>query len=294
MAEGMELRYCLITPAYNEEANLPGLFESVRAQTIQPVCWVIVNDGSDDGTGRLIDDFAEQVGYVEPVHLGRDKVETYYSRKIFAFSEGYRKLAACCNDYGFLGNLDADIAMPPDYYEKVLGSFAANPRLGIAGGGYVYEGTAYAPLLHADTVPGSILMFRRECYEAVGGYLPLRYGAEDTLACVMARTEGWEVELLSDCDVVQRRVVGMAENNGILKARFRQGLSEYDIGYHPLFTFVKFVRRCFRERPFVIGSFARYLGYLCGPLVARSRMGPPRARNTLRREQLRRVFHAFK
>lgn len=286
----MEQRYCLITPAYNEEANLPRLVRSVTAQTIPPVLWVIVNDGSQDGTGRLLEELAREVPCVQPIHRTRDQSGTYYRRKIAAFEQGYRRVQETGAAYAFLGNLDADISMRPDYYESMLRAFSENPRLGIAGGAYAFDGTVHRPILHKNAIPGSILMFRRECFEAIGGYLPLPYGGEDTLACLMARVGGWETGFFPQHVVTQHRVVGTAENTGILKARFRQGLSEYELGYHPLFSFIKCLRRCLIERPRVVGSVARYLGYLCGAFVIKDSPCPPAARALLRKEQWQRIF----
>ena len=132
--ETQETNYCLITPAYNEEANLPRLFESIDAQTIRPVLWVIVNDGSRDRTKQIIEELVSRTTYIRPVHLTRNEATTYYSRKIHAFNEGYNVLRNAGPDYSFLGNLDADMSMSPDYYESILHEFTRNVRLGIAGG----------------------------------------------------------------------------------------------------------------------------------------------------------------
>lgn len=290
----MNQRYCIITPAYNEEANLERLYESVSGQTVRPVLWVIVNDGSNDRTGAIITSLASQADYIIAVQRTRETVATYYSRKVLAFDEGYRKLASVGPDYEFLGNLDADISLPSDYYESILSEFSANPKLGVAGGAYGYVDPTEKVMLRRDTVPGSILMFRRACYEAIGGYLPLRYGAEDTLACVMARMADWQTECFLRYKVTQHRVVGTAGNTTILRARFRQGLSEYDIGYHPLFSFAKFIRRFFRERPWALAALARYVGRLCGPFVVRDRICPESARIFLRDEQWHQMFRRSK
>ncbi len=290
----MDQTYCIITPAYNEEANLERLFESVTHQTIKPVVWIIVNDGSQDRTGQILTALASQVDYIVPVHRTRNVGTTYYSRKIEAFREGYRKLVSLNPSYGFIGNLDADISLPVDFYENLLREFSDNPKLGIAAGSYEYVDSTEKVMLRKDTVPGSILMFRRACYEAIEGYRPLRYGAEDTLACVMARMEGWQTECFLQYKVTQHRVVGTAGNTTILKARFRQGLSEYDIGYHPLFSFMKFVRRCFLERPRPIAALARYIGRLCGPFFCRGSVCPKNARVFLRNEQWNQLVHKNK
>lgn len=286
----MDQPYCIITPAYNETCNIDRLVTSVVEQDKLPVIWVIVNDGSSDDTGTKIDRYASKYDFISCVHLERDNVESYYSRKIIAFIEGYKFLQSKKVLYDYIGNLDADISLPADYYSNILTEFSQNSTLGIAAGRYIYPDTSRKPILSETSAPGSILVFRRQCFEEIGGYLPLRYGAEDALACIQAQSKNWEVRMFPEYVALQHRIVGSATGMKFCTARFRQGLSEYDIGYHPLYSFLKFLYRLFIEKPVILSSLSRYLGYLSGGCIIRNRVVPAKTVAFLRKNQIKRLF----
>ena len=256
----------IITPAFNEEVNLDRLSNSILSQKLLPQLWIIVNDESSDSTGKMIDELSEKYDFIHAVHNKKSLGKfNYYAHKIHAFNKGYEYLKGLNLDYSFVSNLDADMSLPPNYYSDIINEFTSNPKLGIAGGSYRYSDNQTKVIWGGNYVPGSILMARRECFEQIGGYKPLKFGAEDTLLCIEAEVNGWNVEYFPQYQVVQHRIVGTTGGFGILNARYRQGLSEYSIGYHPLFSFIKFLKRAFEEKPYIIGSIARYSGYLLGP-----------------------------
>jgi len=281
--------YVLITPAYNEQENLPRLFESVHGQELRPIIWIIVNDGSTDQTARVIDEASRKYGYVKALHLERDYVESYYARKIHAFQKGVAFLNALGVEYEYIANLDADMTLPSDFYSRLLHEFEIDPQLGIAGGVYRYADDCDRPLLDDGYVSAGTAMFRRKCFQQVGGFRPLKYGAEDTLACLMARAKGWNTRRVSACMAVTHRRVGTSGGTGMLKARFRQGISEYNIGYHPLFAFLKLIKRMVVEKPYLVGACARYIGCLCGPFFVDRQMVPAEAVAQFRKEQFARL-----
>lgn len=258
------INYVLITPAYNEQENLPRLIQSVVNQRKKPLCWVIVNDGSSDGTGDIIDEACRLYEFVKAVHLLRDDGLAYYAHKIYAFNKGYEFLSGLQFDYDVIGNLDADLSFPPEFYNDLLEEYEKDSTLGVAGGMYQYSNESVKVLWGGNYVPGSMLTARRACYEQVQGYRPLKYGAEDTLLCIMAELRGWKVNYFSRCQAVQHRIVGTSGGFSIYKARFRQGQSEYNIGYHPLFAMARFIKRSVKESPYVLGSLFRLSGYLYG------------------------------
>ena len=293
-AGDMKTSYILISPVHNEEAHLDALIDSVVNQTVLPRKWVLVNDASTDDTARIIAQHEAKHEFIKLLHLPRDGEEAYYSRKTVVFLAGYEHIRDRC-DYDFIGNLDADIILPPTYYEGILNEFDRNPHLGIAGGTYVYgsENRREKVLFDELSVPGSAQVSRRECYEQVGGYIPLRYGGEDTLTQITARMHGWQTKAFPAHAVLQQRAVGTAETGSVLRARFRQGLSDYGVATHPLFMLAKLLRRAFREKPYVSGSFARFFGYTYGCLLGEQRKLSRDVMTFVRREQLRRLTSCF-
>ncbi|MHC4572971.1 MAG: glycosyltransferase family A protein [Planctomycetota bacterium] len=287
----MKSRYILISPVYNEEKHLDRLIKCVASQTIAPKTWIIVNDGSTDGTEEIIRRYETQYDFISQLKLERSSVESYYSRRTSVFLAGYQQVRNSL-EYDFVGNLDADICLEPAYYEKILQEFARNPRLGIAGGVYVYQidGRLQKVLIDELCVPGSLQMFRRECYEQIGGYIPLVYGGDDSLAGIMARMHGWETRSFTQYRAIQHRVVGTFGGKAVWKARFYQGLTEYGVATHPLFMLAKSLRRAFLERPYFFGSTVRLAGFIYGYLKSKERRVPDEVIRFHRKEQLQRLL----
>ena len=163
--------------------------------------------------------------------------------------------------YAFIGHLDADISFEPTYLETLLGKFAEDSRLGIAGG-FIYEqlnGVFQSRRMNTErSVAGAVQMFRRECYAAVGDFLALPFGGEDWHAEIKARMAGWRVEAFPDLKVYHHRPTSAAE--GALRSCYRQGLMDYGLGSHPLFEIVKVARRL-PGKPPVIGPLTRLFAF---------------------------------
>ncbi len=212
----MKTGYVLVTPARNEGRYLTETIESVLAQTVLPRRWVIVSDGSTDDTESIASRYSLQHSIITLIRRSGDATRNYGS-KVRAIWAGSEEL--CNTEYDFIGILDADVSFERNYYENVLKEFDRNPRLGIAGG-ITRERDGHGFSLQFGTtercVPGPIQLFRRQCYEEIGGLRALRYGGEDTAAIEMARMQGWEVLAFRDLVVWHHRRVG-TEGMGILR-----------------------------------------------------------------------------
>ncbi|OHB67112.1 MAG: hypothetical protein A2Y76_15605 [Planctomycetes bacterium RBG_13_60_9] len=283
-------RYAIITPAHNEAGYVRLTIKSVIRQTILPRRWVIVDDGSTDDTPEIIKSYADRYGFVQCVRRARDEGRTYFASNVYAIMEGVRLLRDQL--FEFLAILDADITLPVDYYEQILARFGADPRLGVASGIYenLVDGELEKVLNDRRSTPKAIQVFRRACFEQIGGYVPLKYGGEDTCACVMARMAGWKSWSFPELKVIHHRPTGMGSARDILHVRFRQGLCEYGLATHPLFMIVKSLRRCVLERPWVVGGILRLAGYSYGYLRRERRQLPSEVARYLRREQFGRIF----
>ena len=283
-------RYILITPAHNEEEYMEQLAESIIAQTILPVRWIIVNDASTDMTGQIAKSYSEQYDFITYHRIERGGLTTYYNRRTNVWLEGFRQIKD--ENYDFVGSLDADITLPPDYYENILTRFKDTPQLGIATGVYVEKvGGALAPLIHRhhESTPGGLQLFRKQCYADIGGYRPLNYGGDDTLAEIMARMKGWKTRSFPQYQAIHHRPIGQ-RGAGALRAKFRQGLTDHQLGSHALFMAAKWIRRIFLERPFFLSSTARLIGYMWGHVTLRKSEASRDAARFYRQEQLSRLF----
>lgn len=225
--------------------------------------WVIVSDGSTDCTDEIVTRYLSQYSFITLLRIPSDGVRSFAS-KAGAFRAGLAELSGI--SYDFIGNLDADVCIDPDYCEKVLRMFEEDKKLGIAGGVIhdFYGGKFRKLFISPWSVGGPIHLFRRECYDHIGGYIPSRYGGVDLIAEIMARQKGWEVRAFPGLKVYHLRRTG-TEKGHILYARLRQGLMESSLCYHPLFEFVKAVYRI-SEGPYFIGSLFRLFGYFWGSI----------------------------
>jgi biofilm PGA synthesis N-glycosyltransferase PgaC len=282
--------YVLITPAYNEAALIAQTIESVLAQTVPPVKWIVVDDGSTDQTAEIVKQYAARCSWIEYCYRVREPGQTYYGSNVYAILRGYERLKDL--DFDYLAILDADIVLCPDYYEQIMRQFDANPELGIATGTYLEEigGRMVEARIDRWSTPKALQVFRRACYEQIGGYIPCRNGGEDTCTEILARMNGWQTWSFPEIRVIHRRPIGQGDGGKVLRARFRQGLSDYCLASHPLFMLAKSLRRCFKERPYVLAGLARLCGFACGYLKREPRQIPPVAGRYVRKEQMRRLL----
>src|SRR5215467_8146970 len=130
----LPIKYCLITPGRDEEEFIVGTIESVLSQTIRPVEWIIVDDGSTDTTGTIIDGYAQKYTWIRTLHR-KNRGYRATGGGVEAFLDAYPLLRS--RDWDYLVNLDGDLTFAPDYFEKCFQYFRNIPPLGI-GGGTVY------------------------------------------------------------------------------------------------------------------------------------------------------------
>lgn len=284
-------RYVLITPARNEQAYIANTIISVITQSIKPVKWVIVSDGSTDDTDSIVEKYASANSFIHLLKREGDPRRNFGSQ-VRAIQAGCRLLQGV--EYDFFGNLDADISFGPDYYEKVLAKFRLNAKLGVAGG-FIHERVddefQSRKFNSENSVPHAIQLFRRRCYEDVGGYIPLKYGGPDWHAEVMARMKGWEVRSFREIKVFHhRRTLGA---DGVLTGGYRQGMMDYSLGSSALFEILKCMIRV-RHRPYLIYAVFRLAGFAAACLKREQRMVSHEFVNYLQNEQRARLVNIFK
>jgi biofilm PGA synthesis N-glycosyltransferase PgaC len=285
------VNYALVTPAKNEEACIQGTIEAVVSQAVLPQRWIIVSDGSVDRTDEIVRTYAQKYSFIQLLRIG-EKRQRDFGSKVRAFAAGYDQLQG--TSFEFVGNLDADVTFDRSYYEQVLQKFRANPKLGV-GGGIVSElvGNRFVKQIQSArySVAGAVQLFRRDCYEAIGGYVPISRGGIDAAAEIMARMHGWEVQTFPEIHVRHHRRMSTGGAT-ILQTRFRRGISNYILGYHPLFQIAASLSRL-GEKPFLIGSTCTLFGYGWSCLRKYKRALPGDVVRFLRAEQIARITPSF-
>jgi glycosyltransferase involved in cell wall biosynthesis len=251
--------YVLITPARNEEAFIEKTLESVIKQTVLPERWVIVNDGSTDATSEKVRPYLANHPWITLVDLPVRK-ERHFAAKVNAFNAGRERVRDL--DYVVIGNLDSDVSLDADHFEFLMNQFVKDPELGVAGtifredGGYSsgtdsFEGHTY--------VSGQCQMFRRQCFDEIGGYKPNKAGGIDWMAVTHARMIGWKTRSFRDKSFFHHRKLGTAER-GLFASSFSYGEKDYYLGGHPVWEIFRVAYRMTKS-PYLVDGAALGLGY---------------------------------
>lgn len=250
--------YVLITPTRNEEAFIVKTIESMIRQTVLPTKWVIVDDGSTDNTAEIVNRYLAAYAWIEMVRLPLRR-DRSFAGKVHAFNAGLERVKIL--QYDIIGNVDSDISFDEDHFEFLLRKFSDDPRLGVAGTvfreeGYSSESDSFEGRYH---VAGQCQLFRKECWEQIGGYIPHRAGGIDWMAVTTARMMGWKTESFREKSFFHHRHLGTAER-GVVSSLFSYGEKDYYLGGHPVWQVFRVAYRC-TKKPYFLGGIALGLGY---------------------------------
>jgi glycosyltransferase involved in cell wall biosynthesis len=283
----MNRRYIVVTPCRNEEKNLPYLVQSITTQAIRPVMWVIVDDGSTDKTGEIIAEAEKQYDWIKGVRLEEHKEYmgthlAYVCNKGFEFAKDY------CNEKGipfaYIVLVDADNILEARYFEKLLEEFEKDEKLGIASGNSAFtdiekilddlrakksnvtvmdekfwqiwdNNSTQIQNSREDLPMGSARMWRRECFEETGGYLPVPL--PDSVSNAMAKLKGWRTRRFLDIRVIERQGL---KKQGLWKGYKEKGESYFFLGQSFPLAVLKALKYS-SKRPFYIGM-AYFYGYI--------------------------------
>lgn len=284
------IKYVLITPARNEAQFIEQVIRSVVVQTIRPHKWIIVSDGSSDGTDEIVKRFVDAEPWIDLVRIP-EREDRHFAAKVQCFNAGYERLDGV--PYDVIGNLDADITFEADYFEFLLEKFADDRRLGVAGTPFVESAKSYDYRFSSkDHVSGACQLFRRECYEDIGGYRPIKGGGVDWVAVTTARMKGWKTRTFTEGVCWHHRPMGTA-SSGKLRAWYNLGKQDYYLGGHLLW---QVFRSCLqmRSKPYVLGGVALLVGFVWGFVTRANR---PIDRDLIdfhQREQMQRLRDLFR
>lgn len=281
----MSVQYIIISPVRNEAAHLSEVIAAIAAQTVLPVQWILVNDGSTDATAELLASAAKQHGWIEVVERPNRGARAPGTGVMEAFADGFRRITT--SSWEYIVKLDGDIIVPPHYMESCLNEFAKDPSLGIGGGTVDHiQGeqrvTEPHPKFH---VRGATKIYRRACWDAIGGLS--RSIGWDTHDELNARFHGWTTRTFEGIRALHCRPTGAAD--GSWRNAVKNGRANYAVGYHPLFMFAKCLVRV-RERPFLAQALGLAVGFVSGYARRAPRISEPGLIAFTRREQLRRLM----
>ncbi len=278
------LSYVLITPARNEVEFIELTLRSMVSQPVPPVKWVIVSDGSTDGTDEIVNRYVTTHPWIELLRMP-ERRERHFAGKVHAFNAGYDRVKNL--QYDVIGSMDADISFDENYFSFLLGKLAENPELGLVGTPFKDDSTYDYRFVSIEHVSGACQLFRRECFEEIGGYVPVKSGGIDHIAVLTARMKGWKTRTFTDKVCLHHRKMGSAER-GVLETKFRVGALDYALGGHPAWELFRAVYQMTRK-PYVIGGVTLFAGYVFALVRREERPVSPELVTFRRREQMQRL-----
>src|SRR5690606_38019932 len=160
-----EMRYAVIIPAHNEAAFLPLMLDSLAGQTVLPATAIVVDDHSSDLTAGIAKAYAERFPWIRVITTTSEGVHMPGSKVIRAFQKGLNGLH---EPVDLIAKLDADLILPENYFETLIEAFAADLKLGLAGGfAYIERNGEWVleNLTDKDHIRGALKTYRRGCFD---------------------------------------------------------------------------------------------------------------------------------
>ena len=220
------MNYYIVIPAHNESAFIKLTLDSLAAQTVLPKKVVVVNDHSTDATAQIVLDFAQEHSWVSLVNKTSEAIHLPGSKVIQAFQKGLETLD---DNYDFIVKLDADLILPPNYFESIIKTFESDAQIGMAGGfAYIEKNGAWIleNLTDKDHIRGAFKAYRKECFNQMGGLKPAM--GWDTVDELLCKFYGWKVVTIPELKVKHLKPTGANYNK---TARYKQGEAFYSLGY---------------------------------------------------------------
>ena len=278
-------RYVVITPVRDEEEHLEETIKSVVNQTIRPTEWMIVDDGSTDQTPKIIDKYAANYPWIRAVHRTNRGYRKSGGGVVEAFNDGYQALLS--QDWEFVVKLDGDLSFDPAYFERILECFKAEPTLGIAGGTLysLHNGKMKVERNPRFHVRGATKVYRRECWEQIGGLWPA--AGWDTIDETSASMRGWITKSVPDIPAFHHRATGGAD--GLWYDSVKHGRIWYVVGYHPLFVLASCLYRAL-HKPYLVRSVGGLYGFMHAYVTRVPRVSDSALIKFVRSQQIKRLM----
>jgi biofilm PGA synthesis N-glycosyltransferase PgaC len=278
--------YVLITPARNEAEFIELTLKSMVSQKVRPLKWIVVSDGSTDGTDDIVRKYAADNPWIELVRMP-ERQERHFAGKVHAFNAGYARVSDL--PYDVIGNLDGDVSFDEQYFDFLLRKFVENPQLGVAGtpfreGSFQYD-YRFTSIQH---VSGQCQLFRRKCFEEIGGFVPRKIGGVDLVAVITARMKGWQTRTFPEKPYVHHRQMGTATAT-VWMTPFKVGRADYLLGSHPVWEFARSIYQTTRP-PILLGGTLRFLGFVWAMVSDGGKQVPADFIRFRRKEQMNRLW----
>jgi len=281
----MKGEYLIISPCRNEEKYMRKTLESVCAQTILPVLWIIVDDGSTDKTPDILAEYQKKYDFIKIVRRDNRGHRKVGAGVIEAFYDGLKEVAI--DDYEYLCKLDLDLILPEEYFELLMKKMKSNPRIGaVSGKPYYYANGVSGSLISEgcgdENAIGASKFYRVSCFKQIGGFIKeVMWDGIDGHRCRML---GWIAISWDEPEIrfIHLRPMGSSQKN-ILTGRVRHGFGQYFMGSGFVYMTVAAIYRMFFHHPFLLGGIAMWWGYIKSALTGVERFDDLEFRRFLRK-----------
>ena len=275
-------RFLVVTPCRNEEEHIEATITTMLAQAAPPDRWIIVDDGSDDRTPEILEAAARKHDFIQVVRRTDRGRRVVGAGVIEAFYSGLD--TADLKDFDYVCKLDADLELPPRYFQRVLEEMEREPRLGN------FSGKVYLRLEDGSQIPermgdenaiGAAKFYRVDCFEDIGGFV--RQAGWDGIDGHMCRLKGWMARSADENELrlIHRRLMG-SSHVSVWHGRQRWGRLKWTNGSAPWYILAVFGYRLL-ERPMVVGALGILWGYTRAMLTRVPRYDYPGYREQVRR-----------
>ncbi len=265
--------FLVVSPCRNEAAYMRRTLDSMLAQTLRPTLWLIVDDGSTDGSREILADYAAAHDWIRVVYAPDRGYRAVGPGVVEAFYAGLDTVSI--TDYDYLSKLDLDLDLPPRYFEILIGRMEADPRIGTCSGKpYIRRGGELVSEKKSDEMSvGMTKLWRRTCFEAIGGLV--REVMWDAIDCHKARMLGWRAISWDEPDLrfEHLRPMGSSQTS-IYTGKRRHGFGQYFMGTDPLYFTATAVYRSL-EPPYILGGLSMLQGYVGAWLKGARRLDDP-------------------
>jgi poly-beta-1,6-N-acetyl-D-glucosamine synthase len=288
----MNRRYVLISPCRNEEKFMRQTLDSVITQTLPPVKWIIVDDGSTDQTPVILKEYAENYNWIEVISRENRGHRAVGPGVIDAFYAGYSTITP--DNYNYFCKLDLDLRLPKRYFEILIDKMEANPRIGTCSGkSYIEEnGRLISERKGDETSLGMTKFYRIACFDEIGGFV--REVMWDGIDCHRCRMHGWIACSWDEPDLrfIHLRPMGSSQEN-IFHGRMRHGFGQYFMGTSFTYMIASAINKSI-EKPYIVGSCAILWGWLLSAMQRKTRYNDPEFRAFLMQYQRRALLQGKK
>lgn len=256
------MKYIVIIPAYNEAAYLAKTLESLALQTVLPEWVLVVNDSSTDQTASIAAAFTNQYPWLHLTTKESVAIHLPGSKVVQAFNHGLGLLPETIA-YDVIVKLDADLILPPHYFETLIQEFSANPKLGMVGGVALIEKKdtwIVENLTDKDHIRGAFKAYRKACFQQIGGLQPAM--GWDTVDELLCRYYQWDILVRPDLQIKHLKPTGAQYDQ---TARYKQGEAFYRLHYGLLITLIASIKLASKK-----GKPLLFLDYIKGYFKAKA------------------------